>query len=520
MRLLNIKTGFLETINISECKYKYIAISHRWLYDEINLEKIGLIGISENVYIGTKLLEDVKKKIELYKYTKIVLENYIKNSKYTDWIIYKKLGSIIKDRNIIKNINNHYKLYKIINCIEDIYDYIWIDTLCIDKTSSAELNENIISMYNIYEKARKVHAHLCNDYSVGDIVNILKDEWFSRNWTLQEYLANWNLIFYDNIANFICCKEDIWTYTNSIYHSDNLNIPSYLFKKYDGYTKPIFIPAGMILNWSFGRKSTKPEDKAYSLMGLLKTYISPLYGEGIENAMLRLLKEYMIFNSDTSIFDFMSPLYLSVNSINFINLPNFNYYNAYIHQNISSMEIITSNEFNFTNIGTKFHANIKKLDLLYNCIDNNNYNENIIIKWFKKKKLWKNSIEKTINTLYEGNLFFANINNNGINGILIYNSKVNLCEINSYLYIIIYEINNKILAYKSINSNIYIRLGKFIDEYDLDDSNSKYKYYENYNHKYNIEKIYNTNIKTIYISGLKPEVESDNKSYDLNLIYD
>jgi hypothetical protein len=41
---------------------------------------------------------------------------------------------------------------KIINCAHTMkelgYDYVWIDTCCIDKSSSAELSESINSMYN------------------------------------------------------------------------------------------------------------------------------------------------------------------------------------------------------------------------------------------------------------------------------------------------------------------------------------------------------------------------------------
>ncbi|THU75723.1 heterokaryon incompatibility, partial [Dendrothele bispora CBS 962.96] len=33
------------------------------------------------------------------------------------------------------------------------WDWIWIDSCCIDKSSSAELSENINSMYRLYENA-------------------------------------------------------------------------------------------------------------------------------------------------------------------------------------------------------------------------------------------------------------------------------------------------------------------------------------------------------------------------------
>ena len=43
---------------------------------------------------------------------------------------------------------------------EDGYDHIWIDTCCIDKTSSAEISEAINSMFNWYKDAAMCYAYL------------------------------------------------------------------------------------------------------------------------------------------------------------------------------------------------------------------------------------------------------------------------------------------------------------------------------------------------------------------------
>src|ERR1700749_1080849 len=42
----------------------------------------------------------------------------------------------------------------------DGYDYVWIDTCCIDKKSSAELHEAINSMYAWYENSEVCYAYL------------------------------------------------------------------------------------------------------------------------------------------------------------------------------------------------------------------------------------------------------------------------------------------------------------------------------------------------------------------------
>jgi hypothetical protein len=44
--------------------------------------------------------------------------------------------------------------------LEDFNNYVWIDTCCIDKTSSAEFTEAINSMYRWYQKADICYAHL------------------------------------------------------------------------------------------------------------------------------------------------------------------------------------------------------------------------------------------------------------------------------------------------------------------------------------------------------------------------
>lgn len=57
-------------------------------------------------------------------------------------------------------------------------EYCWVDTCCIDKTSSAELSEAINSMYRWYYEAKVCYAFLCDVPAVE-----LKDSrWFTRGW--------------------------------------------------------------------------------------------------------------------------------------------------------------------------------------------------------------------------------------------------------------------------------------------------------------------------------------------------
>ena len=68
-------------------------------------------------------------------------------------------------------------------------DWMWIDTCCIDKTSSAELSRSINSMFSWYQEAKVCFAYLADVHSRGKSKaavddEILNSEWFRRGWTL------------------------------------------------------------------------------------------------------------------------------------------------------------------------------------------------------------------------------------------------------------------------------------------------------------------------------------------------
>jgi len=109
----------------------------------------------------------------------------------------------------------------------DGLNWVWVDTVCIDKASSAELSEAINSMYAWYEGAEVCYVWLGDVGSsttgrtkswrgggdgVGakqvekvrggrggdeDPLDLLRrSRWFTRGWTLQELLAPSRLVFF------------------------------------------------------------------------------------------------------------------------------------------------------------------------------------------------------------------------------------------------------------------------------------------------------------------------------------
>ncbi len=96
------------------------------------------------------------------------------------------------------------------------FRYAWIDTCCIDKTSSADLSEAINSMYRWYQESGVCYAYLAD---VPDSSDGMSDEttdpsfsrsaWFTRGWTLQELIAPSTVIFLDQTWQEIGSKIEL-----------------------------------------------------------------------------------------------------------------------------------------------------------------------------------------------------------------------------------------------------------------------------------------------------------------------
>jgi hypothetical protein len=113
--------------------------------------------------------------------------------------------------------------------LRDGLQYIWIDTCCIDKTSSAELSEAINSMFLWYQRANVCYTYLSDvpagfetlpDLGDGHArSNKEEDElmrsdfsrsrWFTRGWTLQELIAPAEVKFYSSSFGFIGSKRTL-----------------------------------------------------------------------------------------------------------------------------------------------------------------------------------------------------------------------------------------------------------------------------------------------------------------------
>ncbi|KJA18129.1 hypothetical protein HYPSUDRAFT_968288 [Hypholoma sublateritium FD-334 SS-4] len=189
----------------------------------------------------------------------------------------------------------------------------WMDTVCINKDSSSELDESIRSMYRWYNL-----AHVCVTYlsQTRGIADIHKDAWFTRGWTLQELLAPQNPDFesqfspelQDRLYPKLYWENDIdmaeYSLTGLDAHFDHqipLEIQYQIFKATTitrselmvFRTDPRIVPISRKMQLAASRKVTREEDKIYSLMGLLGVMLPVAYGEGPQSAFNRLIREIM-----------------------------------------------------------------------------------------------------------------------------------------------------------------------------------------------------------------------------------
>ena len=177
---------------------------------------------------------------------------------------------------------------------EHMLHYIWIDTCCINKTSSAELSEAINSMYKWYRLAKICFVHMADVHAVdpeSDEFN--HSRWFQRGWTLQELIAPMSVQFYTADWQRIGTKLDLRSVTSKI--------TGIAVRVLEGASLK-YICAAEKMSWASRRETTRREDAAYALMGLFDINMPLLYGEGLTRAFTRLQEEILRRTQDHTLF--------------------------------------------------------------------------------------------------------------------------------------------------------------------------------------------------------------------------
>ena len=178
------------------------------------------------------------------------------------------------------------------------FEWVWIDTCCIDKKSSAELSEAINSMFNYYKRAALCIAYLSDVHSGATISSFRQEfeesRWLCRSWTLQELIAPASraLIFFNHSWDELASKHEL-----AYLISDATRIDVVALK--DGNIFQYSVAERM--SWAADRIATREEDVAYSLMGIFDVNMPMLYGEG-SKAFGRLQEEILKQSDDETIF--------------------------------------------------------------------------------------------------------------------------------------------------------------------------------------------------------------------------
>ncbi|KAJ8496565.1 hypothetical protein ONZ51_g985 [Trametes cubensis] len=179
------------------------------------------------------------------------------------------------------------------------YDWLWLDTCCIDQHSSAELSEAINSMFTWYEDAQVCYVYL---HDVGDDEDPAKDGsafrrsvWHTRGWTLQELLAPACVIFLSKTWHTLGSKHSLAKALSQVSGIKE----GVLTRERADWLESVSVAERM--SWAAHRQTTRVEDRAYSLMGIFGINMPTIYGEG-PRAFMRLQEEILQRIPDQSIF--------------------------------------------------------------------------------------------------------------------------------------------------------------------------------------------------------------------------
>jgi len=254
MRLLNTSTlGFTEVFEPD--LPPYAIVSHTWTADEINHQEFVRAGQDE-------------------QYRETVLQK-------TGFAKIERSCRIARESGL---------------------SYLWIDTCCIDKTSTSELSEAINSMFRWYQYSTVCYVYL-EDVDVTHMRQYPLDalsqcRWITRGWCLQELLAPDSLQFYDKDWQAVVTKHD---FAAQLSQATNIDVGVL-----SGSVKLGTVVVARRMSWASSRRTTRLEDQAYCLMGIFDVTMPMLYGEG-SKAFLRLQHEIFEATHDLTIFAWSPP---------------------------------------------------------------------------------------------------------------------------------------------------------------------------------------------------------------------
>jgi len=172
---------------------------------------------------------------------------------------------------------------------QDGLQHFWVDTCCIDQSNHGEHQKAINSMFRWYQNAVKCYVYL-SDVSITERKgnkhstdawesDFRKSKWFTRGWTLQELLAPAAVEFFSRERTRLGDKSSLRQQIHQITGISESALQGEPLSHFSVNER---------LSWNERRKTKRPEDRAYSLLGIFGVNVSLRYGEGMASAFKRL----------------------------------------------------------------------------------------------------------------------------------------------------------------------------------------------------------------------------------------
>ncbi|OAK95617.1 hypothetical protein IQ06DRAFT_352632 [Phaeosphaeriaceae sp. SRC1lsM3a] len=303
MRLIDVDTLELRSFTDDDIP-PYAILSHTWGSDEISYQELvwinrikALSGSFDQPSLSSSFTssstQDEQSSLMLASMEMLLRGN---------WNPGTSIGSMAED-----DFRERPGYSKIVNAAREARElklkWVWIDTCCIDKSSSAELQESLNSMYRWYWNAKVCLVYLSDisrpngidTTTVSDFAKAAFEScrWTKRGWTLQELLAPTTCRFYLQDWQYMGEKIE---YLEELSHATGIPISA--------LEDPAFVQEVSVserMSWAANRQTTRLEDIGYCLLGLFDIQMPLLYGEG-NRAFIRLQEEILKTTDDHSLF--------------------------------------------------------------------------------------------------------------------------------------------------------------------------------------------------------------------------
>jgi hypothetical protein len=167
--------------------------------------------------------------------------------------------------------------------------YFWVDSCCIDKSDSVDLQAAINSMFRWYQNAARCYVYL-SDVSAGSDSGptdiqwepaFRASRWFTRGWTLQELLAPRSVEFFSQDEKRLGDKASLEQQIHDITGIAPRALQGHLSDFSNDERRM----------WAAKRRTTIEEDQVYCLLGIFEVFLPLIYGEGRDHAYRRLQDE-------------------------------------------------------------------------------------------------------------------------------------------------------------------------------------------------------------------------------------